>query len=288
MKIVITGAGGQLGWELQRCVPPRVEIVALKSADLDIGDAAAVTAKIAELKPDWIINAAAYTAVDKAEEELELARRVNATGVKNLATAAQANGARLLHVSTDFVFDGSHSSPYRPEHPVKPLGAYGLSKLEGEQAVAEVLGDDTLVVRTAWVYSAHGGNFVKTMLRLMNDRDELGVIDDQIGTPTWAAELARVLYLAIEKDLRGTYHWTDSGVASWYDLAYATYEIARENGWLTKDVTIRPIPTEAYPLPAERPAYSVLDKNALREATGYNGLHWRIALKNMLKDLHNV
>lgn len=288
MKILIVGAGGQVGWELQRQQHPQRELIALGRAELDVCDAECVDRKVAEIRPDWIINASAYTAVDKAESEEALAHQVNAQGAANLAQAAKAHGARLLHISTDFVFDGLQSHPYQPQDTVNPAGVYGASKLAGEQAVSELLADDTLIVRTAWVYSSHGNNFIKTMLRLMSERDALGVIDDQVGTPTWAAELAKVIYLAVDKDLRGIYHWTDTGVASWYDLSVAIYEQGKSTGLIDRKVTINPIPTEAYPLPAQRPAYSVLDKRSLREAVGYTGLHWREALALMLKEMKNV
>jgi len=286
-KILLTGANGQLGWELQRARPDNVELIALGREALDISDADAVAQRVAELKPDWIINAAAYTAVDKAESDAANAAAINVSGARHLAEAAAATGVRLVHVSTDFVFDGCKSRPYQPDDETNPAGVYGATKRDGEEAVREAMADEALIVRTAWVYSAHGANFVKTMLRLMNDRDELGVIEDQVGTPTWAAELAKVLYLAIERQLRGTYHWTDTGVASWYDFAVAIHDIGRSLGLIERDVTINPIPTEAYPTPAARPAYSVLSKDAMRQATGYTGMHWREALTNMMKELEH-
>ena len=288
MKILLTGAAGQLGWELQRRIPVNVRLTPMTRVELDVGDANQVQKAVRAIDPDWIINASAYTAVDRAESEPEAAFRVNEQGARNLAQAAADNGARLLHVSTDFVFDGEAGAPRRPDDPASPLGVYGESKWRGEQAIRELLGDDALIIRTAWVYSAHGHNFVKTMLRLMNERDEINVVEDQIGTPTWAAELARVVFLAVARDLRGVYHWTDAGVASWYDFAVAIQSLGRQLGLLESDATIRPIPTQAYPLPARRPANSVLDKQALREAVGHTGLHWREALKNMLKELRDV
>ncbi len=286
-KILLTGANGQLGWELQRARPDTVELIALGREALDISDADAVAQRVAELKPDWIINAAAYTAVDKAESDAANATAINVAGARHLAEAAAANGVRLAHVSTDFVFDGCKSRPYQPDDETNPAGVYGATKRDGEEAVREAMADEALIVRTAWVYSAHGVNFVKTMLRLMRDREELGVIEDQVGTPTWAAELAKVLYLAIERQLRGTYHWTDTGVASWYDFAVAIRDIGRSLGLIERDVMINPIPTEAYPTPAARPAYSVLSKDAMRQATGYTGMHWREALTNMMKELEH-
>ncbi len=286
-RILVTGANGQLGWELQRACPDGVELTALGREGLDVCDADAVMAKVAEVAPDWIVNAAAYTAVDKAESDERGAAAINVAGARHLAEAASAAGARLLHVSTDFVFDGCKSRPYQPDDTMNPAGVYGATKRAGEDAIRAVLGEQALIVRTAWVYSAHGGNFVKTMLRLMATRDELGVIEDQVGTPTWAAELARVLYMSIDRSLAGTYHWTDTGVASWYDFAVAIQEIGLSLGLLAREVAINPIPTEAYPTPAARPAYSVLGKDAMRQAVGYTGMHWRKALTHMMKELQN-
>ncbi len=287
MRILLTGANGQLGWEMQRVCPAHVELVALGRDGLDVRDRGAVIAKVAEVKPDWIVNAAAYTAVDKAESDEAGAAAINVDGVRHLAEAAADSGVRLAHVSTDFVFDGCKSRPYQPDDEMNPAGVYGTTKRLGEDAVREVLGEQALIVRTAWVYSSHGSNFVKTMLRLMSERDELGVIEDQVGTPTWAAELARVLYLSIDRSLVGTYHWTDTGVASWYDFAVAIHDIGHSLGLLEREITINPIPTEAYPTPAARPAYSVLSKDAMRQAIGYTGMHWRAALNQMMKELSN-
>jgi len=285
MKILITGSAGQLGWELQRTCPDNIELAAFDLPELDVSDIDLIRQYVKNEQPEWIINASAYTAVDKAEGDSDLAYLVNAEGAKNLAIVAKENNIRLLHVSTDFVFDGSQGAPYLPDDAVNPKSVYGASKLQGDQAVQEILADDALIIRTAWVYSAHGNNFVKTMLRLMNERNEMGVVEDQIGTPTWAAELAKVIYLAIEKDLRGMHHWTDAGAASWYDFSEAIYQLGRNMEMIDHEVQINPIPTEEYPTPAARPANSVLDKNSLRGALGYTGMHWRAALENVLKEL---
>jgi len=287
MKILVTGANGQLGWELQRAKPDDCELTALSRDQLDITDLEQVNNTINSIKPDWIINAAAYTAVDKAESDSQGAYAINADGAANLATAAQASNARLLHISTDFIFDGINNRPYLPEDTPNPLGVYGASKLVGEQKVRELLGDDTLIIRTAWVYSSHGNNFVKTMLRLMAERDTLGVVEDQVGTPSWAAEIARAIYLSIENNLRGIYHWTDTGAASWYDFSVAIYELGKEAGLLSNSVTINPIPTEDYPTPAVRPPYSILNKDSLRKAINYTGKHWRDSLSQMILEIKN-
>ena len=196
--VIITGAGGQLGRELQLTAGPGVEFIALGRGELDIADGVSVADCLASHKPQLVVNAGAYTQVDTAESEPELAARGNAEGPATLATACRKQGCRLLHVSTDFVFDGNSSTPYMPDAPTGPLGEYGRSKLAGERAVMEAL-PDALVLRTGWVYSRFGGNFVKTMLRLMADREELSVVSDQVGTPTWARGLAQVLWAAAER-----------------------------------------------------------------------------------------
>ena len=286
-RVLLTGANGQLGWELQQSKPGSIDLFPLSRADLDISDATAVAAKVAEIAPDWIINAAAYTAVDKAETDVDSADAINHAGARNLAEAAVHSGARIAHISTDFIFDGLKSRPYQPDDAPNPTGVYGATKLKGEEAVREVTEGRALIIRTAWVYSAHGNNFVKTMLRLMNDRDQLGVIEDQVGTPSWAAELARVTYMAIGKSLEGTYHWTDTGVASWYDFAQSIYEVGRSLSLIDQEVMVNPITTEDYPTPAARPSYSVLSKDSMRQAIGYTGIHWRAALTQMLKEIKN-
>jgi dTDP-4-dehydrorhamnose reductase len=268
MKVLIAGAAGQLGRALQASAPAGVVIIAPPEADFDITSAAAVAATIAAAAPDLVINAAAYTAVDKAEAEPEAARRINADAVANLA----AHAPRLVHVSTDFVFDGSASQPIAPETPPSPVSVYGATKLAGEIAA----GPDALIIRTAWVYAAQGNNFVHTMLRLMRERPEVRVVADQIGTPTHAASLARATWaLAGHK---GLFHWTDAGVASWYDFAVAIQEEALAIGLLGRAVPIIPIRTADYPTPARRPAYGVLDKSATWAITG-PAAHWRAELR---------
>jgi len=286
MKFLVTGANGQVGWELQRTVPDDCSTAFYGSAELDITDAEAVTNVITVVQPDVIVNAAAYTAVDKAESEKEKAHRVNCDGVVNLGKAAGACSAKLVHISTDFVFDGQKSSPYLPGDPTNPLGVYGQSKLEGEIALSKLdCFDNTAIIRTSWVYSSHGNNFVKTMLRLMGEREQLGVVADQVGSPTWAHGLAQVIWKIIDKNIVGKYHYTDSGVASWYDFASAVYEEAKSLDLLTSDVLIKPINTTEYPTPAQRPPYSVLDKTSLTQALCYTPVHWRSSLRSMLKEL---
>ncbi|MBP6381367.1 MAG: dTDP-4-dehydrorhamnose reductase [Pseudomonadales bacterium] len=285
MKVLVTGANGQVGWELARRVPAGVTLDATDRTLLDIAADDAGACVLAR-RPDVIINAAAYTAVDRAESEAALAHRVNAQGAGAVARAARELGARLVHVSTDFVFDGSASRPYAPDCTPAPRGAYGASKLAGERRVLEESAGSAVIVRTAWVYSAHGGNFVKTMLRLMRERERVAVVADQVGTPTWAGLLAGALWeLALRPDVGGILHWTDLGVASWYDFAVAIQEEALARGLLQRAVPVEPIRTEDYPTPACRPAYSVLDKSATLAALAAPRLHWRAALREMLDDL---
>lgn len=284
-KVLVVGAGGQLGRELQRTLPRGMDGVAVTRAQLDIADDRAVAECIRASAPQLVVNAAAYTAVDKAESEPEAALRGNATGPEVLARACAAAGIRLIHISTDFVFDGSASRPYAPEAPAAPLGEYGRSKRAGEIAVQQAL-PDALILRTGWVYSSFGGNFVKTMLRLMGERDELNVVSDQVGTPTWAHGLAEAVWAAASREqLRGIYHWSDAGVCSWYDFSVAIHEEALALGLLSKAVKVRPILASAYPTPAQRPAYSVLDKSNTWRDFALEGIHWRSQLRAMLADL---
>ncbi len=285
MRVLVAGAGGQLGFELKRTRPLGVELLALSSGELDLTEAGAVRRRVAEERPGLIINAAAYTAVDRAEAERERAFAVNGQGAANLAVAAREADARLIHLSTDFVFDGEKSSPYLPDDAPNPLGVYGASKLAGEERVREILGPATAIVRTAWVYSVHGHNFVKTMLRLLGEREAVSVIADQVGTPTWARHLAQALWRMAERELTGVHHFTDAGVASWYDFAVAIQEEALALGLLAREARIRPITTDEYPLPARRPPYSVLDKTSLWQAMDWEPGHWRAALRAMLREL---
>jgi dTDP-4-dehydrorhamnose reductase len=285
---LVVGAGGQLGRELQRTSAMDVECVPMTRVQLDIADASAVAKCMANVAPQLVINAAAYTAVDKAESESAAAHRGNAEGPATLARACARQGVRFIHISTDFVFDGTASQPYRPDAPTAPLGEYGRSKREGEMLVQGAL-PDALILRTGWVYSSFGGNFVKTMLRLMGERDELAVVADQVGTPTWAHGLAEAVWAAAARpQLRGMYHWSDAGVCSWYDFAVAICEEALALGLLSRPVTIRPIPAAEYPTPAQRPAYSVLDKSESWRDFALEGVHWRRQLRAMLADFKEL
>lgn len=288
MKVLLTGAGGQLGRMLCATAPAGVVLDAYTSAQLDVSDLEEVSRVVLETRPDVIINAAAYTAVDRAEQEPQHAHAVNGNGPAHLAQAATQCGARLLHISTDYVFDGSASRPYRPLDACHPLGVYGASKRAGEEAVLSVASQG-LIVRTSWLYAAQGNNFVLTMLRLMRERDELGVVADQVGSPTWVGSLAAALWTAAQRpQLHGLYHWADLGVASWYDFAVAIQEEALTLGLLTKAIPVRPLRSEEYPTPARRPAYSVLDSADARRDFEMAGMHWRAALRPMLKELKNA
>jgi len=284
-RILVLGAGGQLGMELFHSARPEVECVALARQELDIGDPLAVAHCLSATAPAVIVNAAAYTAVDAAEDNAAAAHRANAQGPANLARSCRELGIRLLHVSTDFVFDGASSQPYRPDAPTAPLGEYGRSKLAGERAVLELC-PQALVLRSGWVYSRFGNNFVKTMLRLMAEREQLAVVADQVGTPTWARGLAGALWAAAARPgLSGIYHWSDEGSCSWYEFAVAICEEAVDLGLLAKSLPIRPIASSEYPTAARRPAYSVLDKTASWRDLAQPAVPWRTQLRCMLADM---
>lgn len=285
MKVLLTGAGGQVGRAFRAVAPARAVVAALTHADLDITDAEQVKRAVAAHSPQWIVNAAAYTAVDAAESAREAAHALNATAVGYLAHAARSLRARLVHLSTDFVFDGRASHPYEPDALTGPIGAYGATKLAGErEALAD--GAPSIVVRTSWVYAAYGQNFVRTMLRLMAAKPEVRVVCDQIGSPTWATSLAQVLWQMLEIDAAaGIYHWCDAGVASWYDFAVAIQEEALERGILAHAIPVLPIRSAQYPTAAQRPPYSVLDAAHTRALTGAPTTHWRTQLRKMLDEL---
>jgi dTDP-4-dehydrorhamnose reductase len=283
LKVLITGAHGQVGRALQATAPAGAEIVAAGSGDLDIRDRAAVTRYVEALAPNLIVNAAAYTAVDRAESDEAAALRLNGEAVGHLAAAARAIAAAFAHISTDFVFDGRCGTPYPVDAATAPLSVYGRTKLSGEGAA----GTDALIVRTSWVYAARGGNFVRTMLRLMAERDEVRVVADQVGSPTFATSLADAIWALAGQGRTGLWHVTDSGVASWYDFAVAVQEEALALGLLSRAVPVVPVATDAYPTPATRPAYSVLDKTATNVALGAPAPHWRANLRAMLKEVRS-
>jgi dTDP-4-dehydrorhamnose reductase len=285
MRVLLTGASGQVGRAFGALCARRDALAALGHAELDITDAAQVRRAVQAHEPQWIVNAAAYTAVDAAESAREAAHNLNATAVAHLAAAARDAGARLMHISTDFVFDGEACRPYGPDAATAPLGVYGATKLAGEHAA---LGGDcaAIIVRTSWVYAAYGQNFVRTMLRLMASKPEIRVVTDQLGSPTWATSLARLLWRMIELNApAGIYHWSDAGVASWYDFAVAIQEEALQRGLLGQTSAVLPIASSEYPTPTRRPHYSVLDTARTRALTGIAAVHWRVQLRSMLDEL---
>ncbi len=285
MKVLLLGAGGQVGRAVVAARKQAHELLTRTHAELDISSAGAVERCIESCAPAWVVNAAAYTAVDQAESEPERAYALNGAAVGTLARAAAAVGARLLHLSTDFVFDGKSSRPYLPGDATHPLSVYGASKRAGEERALES-GARAIVLRTAWVYAAVGRNFVSTMLRLMSEKPEVRVVSDQVGTPTYAGGLGRIIWDLIEADVpAGILHWTDLGVASWYDFAVAIQEEALARRLLQRAVPVQPITTVEYQTAARRPAYSVLDTRATRACLAAPARHWRENLRVMLDEL---
>ncbi|HHJ34601.1 MAG TPA: dTDP-4-dehydrorhamnose reductase [Gammaproteobacteria bacterium] len=283
MTILVTGANGQLGRETVLALQEDDEVLlAIGREELDFSRSDQVAEAIADYAAEWVINCAAYTQVDKAEEEYELAFTINRDAARAVAKGVKLSGGRLLHISTDFIFGGEQSSPYKENDTASPLGVYGQSKLEGEQAVREVL-PEALILRTAWVYGVQGHNFVKTILRLASERETLRVVDDQIGTPSWTGDIVRAIRSLIKTEATGTYQFTNEGVASWYDFAMEIVASAKQLGFPVMAKTIQPIPTEEFPLPAKRPAYSVMSKVKIRAVLDHQIPHWRTSLHAMLK-----
>jgi len=281
MVVLVTGANGQLGQAIQSISGnyPEIDFVFCDSSSLDITNSENVNQIFEKVKPNYCINAAAYTAVDKAESEQEKAFSINVMGAKNLAETCKENHTTLLHVSTDFVFDGNKSTPYSEEDIPNPTGVYGQTKLDGERAIQETF-DKYYIIRTSWVYSQFANNFMKTMIRLGSERDSLSVVNDQVGTPTNAVDLAEVLVKICltsnlqppTSNLHGIYNFSNEGQCSWYDFAKKIFEVNN----ITIDLT--PIPTTSYPTPAKRPAYSVLDKRKIKKAFDLQINHWEDSL----------
>lgn len=286
MRVLVTGGDGQLARALADAVPERWQICVAGREGIDITTPSSVRNAFDEFEPQLVINAAAYTAVDKAEQEPEKAFAINTDGARTLAEQCAETGARLIHISTDFVFDGRKSYPYQPDDTPHPMGVYGSSKREGERLVLETLDSNGLVIRTAWLYGAGGRNFVTGMLARMQQGQALKVVSDQVGTPTWTRTLADALWqIARKPGLDGIWHFTDAGVASWYDFAVAIQEEAEALGLLKSPVAITPVNSEAYKTAAMRPYYSVLDKSRTWEELGIVPVHWRLSLRGMLKEL---
>ncbi len=285
MKILLTGCGGQLGRELKRSLAPLGELVACDRRQIDLSDPDALRTAVRSIAPTVIINAAAYTAVDKAETEAGLADAINAAAPSLLAEEAKRLDARLIHYSTDYVFDGTKASPYGEDDATTPLSAYGRSKRQGELAIA-ASGSRHLVLRTSWVYGLHGANFMKTMLRHGRERDELRVVGDQVGAPTWTRHLAdaTALILAGHSAAEGLYHLAAGGETSWHGYAEAIFAEARATGLLEKSPKVHRITTAEYPLPAPRPANSRLDCTRFSSDFGLALPDWRTGLADCLAD----
>lgn len=279
MVVLVTGANGQLGQALQFISGnyPAVDFIFCSSSELDITDSANCKVVFGKYQPQFCINAAAYTAVDKAESEYEKAHAINVIGAKNLAEACKKYNSVLVHISTDFVFDGEKTTPYTEEDLPNPTGVYGLTKLDGEEAIQTIL-EEHFIIRTSWVYSQFGNNFMKTMLRLASDRDSLSVVNDQIGTPTNAVDLAEALLTICTSDIQlkssfGIYNFSNEGQCSWFDFAKKIFEVNNIS------ITVNSIPTSSYPTPAKRPKYSVLDKTKIKKIFGFNIKKWEEALQ---------
>lgn len=284
MRVLLTGAGGQLGRAIVGTKPNGMHLVELTHDALDIGSSVAVGQAIDDARPDTVINAAGYTRVDAAETQRDDAFIVNRDGPELLARAAFKAGAMLIHVSSDFVFSGQACEPYRPDDEPLPVSVYGESKLAGERAVLEYA--ECVVIRTSWLYSSTGRNFALSILRAMREGQDLRVVVDQVGTPTWCRSLAQAIWSCVRRPPAArVLHWTDLGVASRYDFAVAIHDIGRELGLIEAPVSIVPISTAEYPSAARRPAYSVLESASTRRALDLDGAHWRHNLKSMLEEL---
>ncbi len=286
MKVLVAGANGQLGSEVVRLLQGTGhELLLPGRSSLDFLQPPQVADYVRRKRPDVVINCAAYTQVDQAESEPDLAHTINRDAAGSLAQALAVTGGRLLHVSTDFVFDGEQTQAYSETDMPNPLSVYGRSKLAGEQAVQQAL-PDAIVLRTAWVYASHGHNFVKTMLRLAGEGKALRVVADQRGTPTWAADIAAVILRLVDSDAAGLFHYTNVGSTSWHGLACAILEEAQAIGYGIKTREVEPIATSGYPTPARRPAYSVLDTSKITKQLSLSIPDWRESLRNMLEELH--
>jgi len=290
-KILLIGSRGQIGRELEKQFSVEYELIALGRPELDLCQENDLADCIESLSPDYIVNAAAYTAVDRAEKEPELARQINTIAPAIMAKSAKKIKASLLHISTDYVFDGKKNTPYLENDPTNPLNVYGLSKRDGEEMIRSVA-DDYIILRTSWVYGSLGkGNFVKSMLTIANQRDILRVVDDQIGCPTWSSDIAQVIGKIITKKEHistGIYHFTGSGETSWYGFALYIFQEAKKLGFPLTVHDVIPISTQQYPTLAIRPAYSVLSNDSLSECLGISASHWQDSLPKMLEELRSI
>lgn len=290
VRVLLTGRHGQLGQALVASAPTGLDLIATGRGELDLADPTACRAAVAQHRPDWVLNAGAYTAVDRAESEPALAEAVNAGAPGAFAEALASSGGRLLQVSTDFVFDGEQGHPYTPEQALAPLGVYGATKAEGERRAAAALPAERLcLLRTSWVYGPVGANFCLTMLRLHRAKaaagESLGVVADQVGCPTATAGLATACWRVIERGVSGRHHWSDCGAASWYDFAVAIGAQAAARGLIDTPARVRPITTADYPTPARRPSYSLLEASTTRHSLELEGQHWQAALAEVLDQI---
>ncbi|MGX5437184.1 dTDP-4-dehydrorhamnose reductase [Bacillus thuringiensis] len=279
MKILVTGAKGQLGQDVVSLLKEQTcEVFGFGREELNIADEKQVSEKVLLIQPNIIIHTAAYTQVDQAESDEEAAFKVNAEGTKYLAQAAEAVGAKFCYISTDYVFDGTKDTPYKADDQTNPQTVYGKSKLVGEQYTQEYC-SKSYIVRTSWVFGLYGNNFVKTMLRLAEENKELGIVHDQVGSPTYTTDLARFIISLVQTDKYGVYHGSNSGVCSWYEFAK---EIFKQSNI---EIVVNPLKTEDFPRPAARPKYSVLDKGMIEENGFESFQNWKEALKDFLKKL---
>lgn len=282
MNVLITGANGQLGNEMRVVAKQYTEVdfVFTDVEELNICNADEVDSFVKNLLPDYIVNCAAYTAVDKAETDIDLCRAINCDAVKNLGIAAQKYQAKIIHVSTDYVFDGKNNVPYTETMPTNPQTIYGKTKLEGEKALLSVC-NTSFIIRTSWLYSSFGNNFVKTMLRLGNERDSINVVFDQVGTPTYAADLANAIWEIITSKSTdyGVYHFSNEGVCSWYDFTTAIFRLTNTN------CQVFPIESSEYPTKTPRPLYSVLNKRKIKSTFAVSIPHWEVSLQKCLQIL---
>lgn len=285
-NILITGANGQLGNEMRKILTNNASFYTYFTdvAELDITNLDAINNFVSQNNINIIINCAAYTAVDLAEDNKELCNTINHIAVANLAQAAKTGNAKLIHISTDYVFDGTSCHPYTEDDKTCPQSVYGSTKLEGEKALAEILPNDHIIVRTAWLYSAFGKNFVKTMLTLGTTKESLNVVADQVGTPTYAGDLANAIYTIIcaEQWVAGTYHFSNEGVCSWYDFTKMIHKTAG-----ITSCQVNPISTGEYPAKAARPAYSVLDKSKIKRTFSVNVPYWLDSLEKCISEIKN-
>lgn len=282
IKVLVTGANGQLGSEIKVLAPnyPHFDFIFTDIDDFPLDQTAVIISNFNTIQPEIVINCAAYTAVDKAEQDQVVADTINHLAIATLASLCSESGAKLLHISTDYVFDGTSPIAYKEEDEPNPKSVYGVTKLAGEVACLKNC-PESIIIRTAWVYSEFGNNFVKTMLRLMSERESLGVVNDQVGSPTYAADLAQVILTILDSDRweSGIYHYSNAGEISWYDFAQDIKEIAN------KTCVINGIPASSYPTPAERPAYSLLDKSKIKSVYAIDPVDYKISLKKMMNRL---